>query len=79
MRMNKEELEKLKDFKVYAFEWDVYVKAEDYKKIAIENKKLKEELEKKNELLSNAARCAEQYRGKMISIMNELKMSLYKD
>lgn len=41
--MIKEELEKLKDFKVYAFEWDVYVKAEDYKKIAIENKKLKKE------------------------------------
>ena len=43
--MNKEELKKelkkLKDFKVYAFEWDVYVKAEDYKKIAIENKKLR--------------------------------------
>ena len=36
------ELEKLKDFKLYVFEWDVYVKAEDYKEIAIENKKLKE-------------------------------------
>lgn len=42
MEMTKEELEKLKDFKVYVFEWDVYVKAEDYKEIAIENKKLKE-------------------------------------
>ena len=42
--MEKEELEKLKDFKVYAFEWDVYVKAEDYKKIAIENKKLKDKI-----------------------------------
>ena len=42
----KKELEKLKDFKVYAFEWDVYVKAEDYKEIAIENKKLKEEVER---------------------------------
>ena len=41
----KKELEKLKDFKVYVFEWDVYVKAEDYKEIAIENKKLKKELE----------------------------------
>ena len=40
--MTKEEIEKLKDFKVYVFEWDVYVKAEDYKKIAIENRKLKE-------------------------------------
>lgn len=40
--MTKKELEKLKDFKVYTFEWDVYVKAEDYKEIAIENKKLKE-------------------------------------
>ena len=39
----KKELERLKDFKVYAFVWDVYVKAEDYKKIAIENKKLKKE------------------------------------
>lgn len=37
----KEELEKLKDFKVYAFEWDVYVKAEDFKEIAIENKKMR--------------------------------------
>ena len=42
MEMAKEEVEKLKDFKVYAFEWDMYVKAEDYKKIAIENKKLRE-------------------------------------
>ena len=40
----KKELEKLKDFKVYVFEWEVYVKAEDYKKIAIENKKLKEKV-----------------------------------
>ena len=38
--MSKEELEKLKDFKLYVFEWEVYVKAEDYKKIAIENKNL---------------------------------------
>ena len=43
-RMTKEELEKLKDFKLYVFEWDVYVKAEDYKEKAIENKKLKEEV-----------------------------------
>ena len=41
----KKELEKLKDFKVYVFEWDVYVKAEDYKEKAIENRKLKDELE----------------------------------
>ena len=38
--MTEEELEKLKDFKVYVFEWEVYVKAEDYKEKAIENKKL---------------------------------------
>lgn len=44
-----------------------------------ENKKLKEELKKTNELLSNVARCSEQYRGKMISVMEELKMFLYKD
>ena len=37
--------EKLKDFKLYTFEWGVYVKAEDYKKIAIENKKLKSDVE----------------------------------
>ena len=37
----KKELEKLKDFKVYVFEWDVYVKAEDYGEKAIENKNLK--------------------------------------
>lgn len=42
MKILKEEIERLKDFKVYAFEWDVYVKAEDYKKIAIENRKLKD-------------------------------------
>lgn len=44
-----------------------------------ENKKLREELEKTNELLSNVARCSEQYRGKMTSVMEELKMFLYKD
>ena len=44
-----------------------------------ENVKLKEELKKTNELLSNVARCSEQYRGKMISVMEELKMFLYKD
>lgn len=45
--MTKEELEKelenLKDFKVYVFEWDVYVKAEDYRKKAIENRELRKE------------------------------------
>ena len=45
-RMSEEELENLKNFKVYVFEWEVYVKAEDYKEMAIENKKLKEENEK---------------------------------
>lgn len=44
-----------------------------------ENKKLEEKLEKTNELLNNVARCSEQYRGKMISVMEELKMFLYKD
>ena len=44
-----------------------------------ENVKLKKELKEKNELLNNAARCSEQYRGKMISVMQELKMFLYKD
>ena len=44
-----------------------------------EIKKLKAELERMNELLSNVARCSEQYRGKMISIMEELKMFLNKD
>lgn len=44
-----------------------------------ENVKLKKELKEKNELLSNVARCSEQYRGKMISVMEELKMFLYKD
>ena len=45
----KEELERLKNFKVYVFEWDVYVKAEDYKEKAIENRKLKEINESQNE------------------------------
>ena len=52
---------------------------EENKRLEEENKKLKDELKKTNELLSNAARCAEQYRGKMISVMGELKMFLYKD
>lgn len=42
----KEELEKLKDFKVYVFEWDVYVKAEDFRKKAIECIELREENKK---------------------------------
>ena len=50
----KKELEKLKDFKLYVFEWDVYVKAEDYKKIAIENKKLKEKLQWWKDLVQKA-------------------------
>ena len=49
--MTKKELEKLKDFKVYTFEWDVYVKSEDYKEKAIENISLKEE----NDRLKNNA------------------------
>lgn len=48
-------------------------------KLEEENRKLKEELEKTNELLNNVVRCSEQYRGKMISVMEELKMFLYKD
>ena len=44
-----------------------------------ENVKLKKELEETNELLNNVARCSEQYREKMVSIMEELKMFLYKD
>ena len=39
-RKEKSELERLRDFKLYVFEWEIYVKAEDYKEIAIENKKL---------------------------------------
>ena len=35
------ELEEIKDFKVYVFEWDLYVKAEDYKKKAIECRELR--------------------------------------
>jgi hypothetical protein len=42
--MTEEELEKLKNFKVYVFDGEVYVKASDYKKIAVENKELKEQL-----------------------------------
>lgn len=49
--MTKEELEKLKNFKVYVFEWDVYVKAEDYKEIAIENKELKERINTMQEFI----------------------------
>lgn len=39
--MTPEEIERLKNFKLYVFEWDVYVKTEDYKNIAIENMELK--------------------------------------
>ena len=49
--MTDEELKMLKNFKVYVFDWEVYVKAEDYKKKSImylklkeENKRLKEEI-----------------------------------
>ena len=52
----KKELERLKDFKVYVFDWDVYVKDEDYKEKAIENRKLKEELKyykEKTDFLNN--------------------------
>jgi len=49
--MTDEELKMLENFKVYVFEWEVYVKAEDYKKKSImylklkeENKRLKEEI-----------------------------------
>ena len=48
-------------------------------KLKEENDKLKEELEKTRELLNNVTRCSEQYREKMISIMEELRMFLYKD
>ena len=45
--MTKEELEKeleeIKDFKVYVFEWDIYVKAEDFRKKAIECRRLRED------------------------------------
>lgn len=58
---------------------ELFAWKEEYKKLKKENKKLKEELEKTNELLSNVARCSEQYREKMINIMEELKMFLYKD
>ena len=60
--MAKEELEKLKDFKLYVFEWDVYVKAEDYKEIAIENKKLKEKVRFLEECLDRKENLNEKYR-----------------
>ena len=40
----KKELEKLKDLKIYVFEWEVYVKVEDYRKKTIENRKLNERI-----------------------------------
>lgn len=64
---------------IYEFNWKQYVSATTYKKLEQENKKLKAELERMNELLSNVGRCSEQYREKMVSIMEELKMFLYKD
>ena len=48
-------------------------------KLEEQNKKLECELDKANELLSNVGRCSEQYREKMVSIMEELKNFLYKD
>jgi hypothetical protein len=62
----KKELEKLKDFKLYVFEWNVYVKAEDYKEVAIENKKLKEELE-------TATKCSSQEEWKLRNLEKENK------
>lgn len=70
-RMIKEELkelEKLKDFKVYVFEWDVYVKAEDYKEIAIENKKLKKECEENDYLVEDNARWMKKCEEKIMEI-----------
>ena len=61
-RMTKEELEKLKDFKVYVFEWEVYVKAEDYKEKAIENRKLKEEVRFLEECLDRKEKLNDEYR-----------------
>ena len=46
------ELENLKNFKVYVFEWDVYVKAEDFRKKAIECRELREENKRLREELS---------------------------
>lgn len=40
----KKELEKLKDLKIYVFEWEVYVKVEDYREKTIENRKLNERI-----------------------------------
>ena len=47
--MTEEEIERIKNFKIYTFEWDVYVKAEDYHKKVEENKLLKMSLEEKDE------------------------------
>lgn len=78
-RMTKEELEKelekLKDFKVYVFEWDVYVKAEDFRKKAIEcrelreeNKKLKKECEENDYLVEDNARWMKKCEEKIMEI-----------
>ena len=73
----KKELEKLKDFKLYVFEWDVYVKAEDYKKIAIENKKLKEgnEIQKKLNLWERTEylKCIKELKAENEELQNDLE------
>ena len=61
-RMTKEELVKLKDFKLYVFEWEVYVKAEDYKEKAIENKELNEKVRFLEECLDRKEKLNEKYR-----------------
>ena len=72
--MTKKELEKLEDFKVYTFEWDVYVKAEDYKKIAIENKKLKKYYDRdKEELMESCYWLARENDELKADLMEDMK------
>ena len=74
---NKKLKERVSELEDVSEDYDLLSK--DFITLWEENEELKEKLKKTNELLSSAARCAEQYRGKMISVMEELKMFLYKD
>ena len=73
------ELEKLKDFKLYVLEWDVYVKAEDFRKKAIECIELREEVRKLREDNKFLTRISKEYMEKEnIAQVTEFT-ELYKD
>lgn len=73
------ELEKLKDFKLYVLEWDVYVKAEDFRKKAIECIELREENKKLREDNRFLTRISKEYMEKENIVQVTEFTELYKN